>query len=74
MRMQLLKEMGVVRVKQMVIGTLSLVVLMQAMPRLFGGVPLLRLPFEPFKMLRSAAHKGLKEEDAAVDVAGYVSL
>ena len=72
MKLELLKEMGVVRVKQVFIGLISMMGLLRIMSHNFEGVPLLRLPFEPFKMLRSVAHRGLKEEDALPAVAGYV--
>lgn len=72
MKLDLLKEMGVVRVKQVFIGLISMMGLLRIMSHNFEGVPLLRLPFEPFKMLRSVAHRGLKEEDALPAVAGYV--
>lgn len=74
MKLELLKEMGVVRVKQVFVGLLSMMGLLRVMTHNFEGVPLLRLPFEPFKMLRSVAHRGLKEEDALPAVAGYVSF
>ena len=73
MKLELLKEMGVVRVKQVFIGLISMMGLLRIMTHNFEGVPLLNLPFEPFKMLRSVAHRGLKEEDALPAVAGYVS-
>ena len=74
MKLELLKEMGVVRVKQVFIGLISMMGLLRIMTHNFEGVPLLRLPFEPFKMLRSVAHRGLKEEDALPAVAGYVRV
>ena len=74
MKLELLKEMGVVRVKQVFIGLISMMGLLRIMTHNFEGVPLLLLPFEPFKMLRSVAHRGLKEEDALPAVAGYVRV
>ena len=74
MKLELLKEMGVVRVKQVFVGLISMMGLLRVMTHNFEGVPLLRLPFEPFKMLRSVAHRGLKEEDALPAVAGYVRV
>lgn len=56
----LLREMGAARVKQAAVSTLALVLTMQAASRLFGGRAVVRLPFEPFPLMRGVAHRGLE--------------
>ena len=55
-----LKEMGAARVKQAVVSAAALMITMTAGSRVFGGKAVVRLPFEPFPLLRGVAHRGLE--------------
>lgn len=71
-RMVLLKEMGAARLKSGVIAMLALVITLQVGGRAFSGRAVVRLPFEPFPLLRGVAHRGL--EGHALTDAGWFIL
>jgi hypothetical protein len=72
---ELLKEMGVAKVKQMVLAMASLFVCLQLVVPAFagGGTAVARLPFVPFKLLAGVAHRGLPDGHAPTD-AGAMML
>lgn len=72
-RMVLLKEMGAARLKGGVVAMVALVTMLQVGGRAFSGVPVVRLPFEPFPLLRSVAHRGLPAGHTPTD-AGWMIL
>ena len=71
-RMVLLKEMGAARLKAGVVAMGSLFIMLQVGGRLFSDVPVLRLPFEPFPLMRSVAHRGLPSGHAVTDAGWFI--
>lgn len=68
LRVELLKEMGVAKVKQMVLAMASLFVCLQLiLPAFAGTAAVARLPFAPFKLLAGVAHRGLPAGHAPTD-------
>lgn len=57
------RDLTFMKMKSTVLVTLFLIVTMSSLGNLFQGIPVARLPFEPFSLLQGVTHRGLVGDD-----------
>lgn len=57
------RDLTFMKMKSTILVTLFLIVTMSTLGNMYQGIPVARLPFEPFSLLQSMTHRGLVGDD-----------